>query len=60
MLAPLSPNRQRSIRAFGHRDRLHAARQFAGLEFKHMHPFAHDEVIVRVYRAIRLMLDECH
>lgn len=60
MLAPLPPNRQRPIGAFGHRNRLHAARQFASLELEHMHPFAHDEVIVRVHGAVGLVLDERH
>lgn len=60
MLAPLPPNRERSIGAFRHRDRLHAARQFARLELQHVHPFAHDEVIVRVDGTVRLVLDERH
>ena len=41
-------------------DRLHPPRQFSGFQFEHLHPFAHDEIIVRVNRAIRLVLDECH
>ncbi len=60
MLTPLPPNRQRPISAFRHRDRLHAARQFARLKLEHMHPFAHDEIVVPVYSAVRLVLDECH
>lgn len=60
MLAPLPANRQRPVSAFRHRDRLHAAGQLARLELEHMHPFAHDEIVVRVYSTVRLVLDESH
>ncbi len=60
MLTPLPPNQQRPLSAFRHRDRLHAARQFVRLKLEHMHPFTNDEIVVRVYSAVRLVLDECH
>ena len=41
-------------------DRLHAPRQFSRLQLEHVHPFAHDEVIVRIDCAVRLVLYERH
>lgn len=58
MLAPLPPHRRRPVRPFGHRDRAHAAGQDPALELQHLHPLAHDEVVVRVYRSVGLVLDE--
>lgn len=66
MLTPLPPNRDRSVRSLTalHRvllmDRLHAPWQFSSLQLEHVHPFAHDEVVVRIDRAVRLVLDERH
>ena len=66
MLTPFPANRHRSIRPLTalHRmllmDRLHTARQFSRFQLEHLHPFAHDEIIVRIDRAVRLVLDECH
>ena len=41
-------------------DGLHAPRQFSGFQLEHVHPFAHDEVIVRIDRAVGLVFNECH
>ena len=60
MPTPLSSNQQRPISASRQWDRLHAARKFACLKLKYVHPSAHDEIIVRVYSTVGLVLDECH
>ena len=41
-------------------DCLHAPWQFSRLQLEHMHPFAHDEVIVRIDCAVRLVFYERH
>lgn len=60
VFTPLSTDRQRPVRAFGHRNRLHATRQLARLELEDLHPFAHDNVVVWIDGAVGLVLDECH
>ena len=66
MLTPLPPNRHRPVRPLTalHRvllmDGLHPPRQFPRFQLEHVHPFTHDEVIVRIDRAVRLVLYKCH
>lgn len=66
MLAPLPPDRHGPIRPLTalHRmllmDRLHASRQFSRFQLEHVHPLAHDEIIVRIDRAVRLVFDKRH
>ena len=37
---------------------IHPPRQDPALELQHLHPLAHDEVVVRVHRPVGLVLDE--
>lgn len=66
MFTPLPANRHCPIRPLAalHRmllmDRLHTAWQFSRFQLEHLHPFAHDEIIVRIDRAVWLVLYECH
>lgn len=60
MLAPLPANGQRPICSLGHGNGVHTARQLASLEFEHVHPFSHDEIIMRIHGAVGLVFDECH
>ena len=66
MLAPLPPNWHRPIRPLTalHRmllmDRLHAPRQFSRFQLEHVHPFAHDEVIMRIDSSVGLVFDKRH
>lgn len=66
MLAPLPPNWHRPVRPLTalHRmllmDGLHTTRQFSRFQLEHVHPFTHDEIIMRIHRAIRLVLYERH
>lgn len=60
MLASFASDWHGSISTLGHRDCLHPTRQLSRLEFEHVHPFTHDEVIVRIDSAVGLVLDECH
>lgn len=60
MLAPLPPNWQCTIRPLTHRNSVHTARQLARLELEHVHPLAHDKIVVWIYGAVGLVLDERH
>ena len=60
MFTPLPPDRNSTVSAFRHGYRLHTARQLAGLELEHVHPFAHDEIVVWIHGSIGLVFDERH